>query len=104
MVKLYKSCLFARIYLSFAILLVMLFSGHAFAQGKQGNNWHFGFWAGLSFNAGSPPEVLYDGQTSLYNGVASISDNEGNLLFYADGYHIWNREHRYNIKWIKCGY
>ncbi len=62
------------------------------AQGEA-NNWYFGVRAGLSFNSGTP-EPVYNSQMSTAEGCASISDRDGKLLFYSDGYFIWNRNHQ----------
>ena len=58
---------------------------------NQNNTWYFGFHAGLTFNT-SPPTPL---QSTLFTheGTASISDPEGNLLFYTNGTTIWDRMH-----------
>src|SRR6478735_2495355 len=85
-----------KTYLLF-LLLISEFMGCqlAFAQ-KEGNNWYFGYKAGLSFNT-NPPQVLFNGQNEGKKGNASISDRNGNLLFYfgGDGYNksIYNRNH-----------
>lgn len=63
-----------------------------FAQGKQGNIWYFGDFAGLDFNV-NPPVPLIDGQMSTHEGCASISDENGQLLFYTDGIRVWNADH-----------
>lgn len=67
----------------------------AFAQ-KEGNNWYFGYKAGLSFNT-NPPQVLFNGQSNSKMGHASISDKNGNLLFYFGGSGsnkaVYNRNH-----------
>lgn len=55
-------------------------------------NWYFGVKAGLDFSSGTP-EVVYDGAMSTGEGCASISDPDGNLLFYTDGTKVYNREH-----------
>jgi PKD repeat protein len=55
--------------------------------------WYFGNNAGIDFNGGSPV-VVNDGALATEEGVASISDNDGRLLFYSDGRTIWNREHK----------
>ena len=82
------------LFLSLGISIALLINGSLHAQSKRANNWYFGIYAGLSFNDGSPPEVLYDGKTDFaYCGDASISDEEGNLLFYTNGAQIWNKEH-----------
>jgi gliding motility-associated-like protein len=79
------------------ILLLILTPIILSAQGKEANIWYFGVHAGIDFNAGSPPAVLLNGQTNLSSGPnagsASISDDNGNLLFYSDGTRIWNRNH-----------
>jgi gliding motility-associated-like protein len=74
-----------------------LYSVFSFSQGKQANYWYFGAHAGLNYNTGSPPSALSDGNTWVSGagtgGSASISDAEGNLLFYSDGRVIWNKNH-----------
>jgi len=72
-------------------LLLFCFSYNTQAQ-KETNNWFFAQGSGLDF--GSDPPRLIEGQTNGYNGTASISDSEGNLLFYTDGFKVWNRAHR----------
>jgi gliding motility-associated-like protein len=54
--------------------------------------WYFGANAGLHFT-GSGPVAVTNGQTVTQEGCASISDNNGNLLFYTDGSTIWNANH-----------
>jgi hypothetical protein len=57
------------------------------------DNWYFGDKAGLSFRSGSP-QILTDGQLNTTEGVATISDAGGKLLFYTDGKTIWNCLHQ----------
>ena len=66
-------------------------SRNVFAQG-QGNTWYFGTKAGLSFNP-LIPVVLTDGALDTFEGCASISTPQGQLMFYTDGVTIWNRNH-----------
>nr|WP_298924936.1 T9SS type B sorting domain-containing protein [uncultured Allomuricauda sp.] len=54
--------------------------------------WYFGRNAGLNFNAGAPVP-LTNGALNTYEGSASISDTNGNLLFYTDGITVWDRNH-----------
>lgn len=61
-------------------------------SGEQANIWYFGNRAGLDFNSGSPV-VLTNGQVNTGEGCATMSDANGNLLFYTDGQNIWNRNH-----------
>ena len=63
----------------------------AFGQGEN-NIWYFGYYAGLDFNSGSP--VAISGvQTNQREGVASVSDASGSLLFYSDGVSVWDKTH-----------
>lgn len=59
---------------------------------NQADNWYFGNRAGLNFNNCSPA-ILTDGELNTHEGVATISDATGNLLFYTDGITVWNRLH-----------
>jgi gliding motility-associated-like protein len=72
-------------------LVLVLMCAFVSAQ-KQGNIWYFGYNAGISFNAGAPV-ALTNGALNQSEGCASIADGNGNLLFYTDGYQIYNRNH-----------
>jgi gliding motility-associated-like protein len=75
------------------LLIVLLFlSFNSFAQGEA-NIWYFGYLAGLDFNSGSPV-VINDSQMITYEGCSTISDANGKLLFYTDGYRVWNKNHQ----------
>ncbi len=82
-------------YQQFLVCTFLLFwSIGILAQNKQANNWYFGKYAGITFNtADGSPEAVYDGMINQNEGCASISDAEGNLLFYTDGMTVWNRSH-----------
>jgi PKD repeat protein len=78
---------------NYQLFLILLFHSFiintAFAQ-KEGNIWCFGNNAGLDFNSGSP--VFYPGVAMVqWEGVSSIANANGQLLFYSDGITVWNR-------------
>ncbi len=56
------------------------------------NTWYFGNKAGIKFD--NPSFPLFDSQLNTQEGVATISDNNGNLLFYTDGITIWDKSHQ----------
>lgn len=62
-----------------------------FAQ-REAANWYFGQNAGLTFNSGAPLPLL-DGELVSVEGSATISDPDGNLLFYTEGTTLWNKNH-----------
>ncbi len=77
-----KSLLF-----SLFILLTSCLTGQ-----NEAVNWYFGNHAGLSFST-TPPTVLSNGVLNTYEGSATISDSQGNLLFYTDGISVYNKQH-----------
>jgi hypothetical protein len=73
------------------ILLYFLLSLRlCYSQGNIFKTWYFGQNGGMNFNGG--PTVL-TGNAGGGEGVASIADASGNLLFYSDGITIWNKNH-----------
>ncbi|MBE9488972.1 MAG: T9SS type B sorting domain-containing protein [Bacteroidetes bacterium] len=76
------------------LILTLIGSIQAIAQGEAAN-WYFGFGAGMQFDlATGNTTVLNDGQLSTNEGCSTISDANGNLLFYSDGITVWNRNHQ----------
>lgn len=75
----------------FFILLFLLNISLLQAQ-REAGIWYFGKEAGLDFNSGSPV-ALTDGKIVTNEGCSTISDIDGNLLFYTDGTTIWNANH-----------
>lgn len=69
------------------VFLICFFSRGA-AQ-PEINKWHFGTRCAVDFSAGIPQATPGSSMTSL-EGCASIADAAGNLLFYTNGYEIWN--------------
>ena len=71
--------------------LFFLVSYLGFSQ-NEANIWYFGNNAGLDFNSGSPV-ALTDSAMQTLEGCASISNANGELLFYTDGSTVWNKNH-----------
>jgi len=65
-------------------ILFLLFSLSLSAQPKQANNWHFGLRQAVSFATGEP---VLDPPSAMvaFEGVTSMSDTSGQLLFYTNG-------------------
>jgi large repetitive protein len=59
---------------------------------KRTFHWYFGDKIGLDFSSGTPV-VDTNGQMTVLEGNATISDTNGNLLFYTNGKTVWNRNH-----------
>lgn len=76
-------------------ILLLLTSLNLSAQ-KEFSNWVFGHNAGIDFNHHVPYPILIDTSDGLkaFEGTSTISDSNGNLLFYTNGFFIWNRFHK----------
>lgn len=83
-----KSNFLKKIILLYYLLSLTFFG---FAQ-KQANIWYFGNKVGLDFNQ-SPPGPLYNATIIADEGCATISDQNGAVLFYTNGLVIINRKH-----------
>eukprot|EP01035_Chromulina_nebulosa_P055523 gene55523-76076_t len=59
---------------------------------KENNIWYFGNNCGLDFST-TPPTALTNGKINTNEGCSSVSDAQGNLLFYTDGLTVWNKNH-----------
>lgn len=75
-----------------SIFLLLLIAFDSYSQ-RQTQNWYFGRNAGLSFVA-TPPTSLLDGALNTFEGCATFSDNQGNLLFYTDGMNVFDKNHQ----------
>lgn len=60
---------------------------------RQASYWYFGENAGISFDANNNIMALDDGRLNTKEGCSSISDNNGNLLFYTDGSTVYTKVH-----------
>ncbi|HEU4470365.1 MAG TPA: PKD domain-containing protein [Flavisolibacter sp.] len=78
--------------LSTSVLLFSSLKGGAQAY----NNWFFGDGAAVSFNPAGPlvPQAISGSAMVADEGTASISNSNGQLLFYTDGSVIYNRNHQ----------
>ncbi len=60
---------------------------------QQAANWYFGENSGINFSPSGELTILDNGQLNTVEGCSSISDINGNLLFYTDGSTVFNRNH-----------
>jgi len=76
-------------------LLVLLFCSVFSHAQQEASFWYFGQNAGLQFNASEGTvTAITDGQINTLEGCTSISDTNGNLLFYTDGRTVWDANHQ----------
>lgn len=67
------------------LVLSLTLCAQLWAQ-NQAANWYFGYGAGVKFDVASGTVAsVNNGNLSTNEGSTSISDENGNLLFYTDG-------------------
>ncbi len=75
------------------VIFLILSGSYSYSQ-LEAANWYFGFNAGLNFDPITGDVTpLTNGAMRTNEGCASISDSDGNLLFYTDGSNVYNRNH-----------
>lgn len=76
------------------VTIVFVFFVHDFLHSQmEANHWFFGNKASINFNT-TPPTSMGGSQMNAWEGVASISNSAGQLMFYTDGITVWNRNHQ----------
>lgn len=77
----------------YILFVFFLYCSTIFAQGES-NIWYFGRDAGLDFNVNPPTPLLNLPTTGFFSseGCSTISDSNGNLLFYTNGEKVWNKD------------
>jgi gliding motility-associated-like protein len=77
-----------------SILLLLGIKGYS-QPNKRTNYWYFGNKIGLDFNSGVPLVNTSCPIDSSFGwaSTSTISDTNGNLLFYSNGIGVWNKQH-----------
>lgn len=80
----------------FYITLLLILPLFVFSQGEN-DNWYFGKLSAVNFSAPSPA-VINTSQMGnaqfITEASGTVSDSNGNLLFYTDGINLWNRDNQ----------
>jgi len=90
-----------RLYPSLLAITLFLLLSPVFSQERceyipplETRHWLFGRNIGLVFNDAYQPVSFTGSDLSTPTGSAVMSDSDGNLLFYTNGEHIWDRRHQ----------
>ena len=73
--------------------IIFLMSSLLFYSQKEASNWCFGSHAGIKFNNDGTVTSFSGSAINTSFGCSTISDCDGNLLFYTDGITVWNKNH-----------
>lgn len=77
-----------------SLLAILLISSNILIAQNETNVWYFGVNAGLDFNTSDAPIPLEDGEITGGEGVASICNSDGELLFYSNSETVWRSDHQ----------
>lgn len=81
-----------RLFKYFLFFACCSFIAKAFAQFEKTENvWVWGDSTAIDFNGVTP--VKSNSHMSAFEAAASVCDPNGQLLFYTQGHHIWDRNH-----------
>lgn len=78
---------------TFAIVLAWLAFANTVRAQKENNVWVGGQLSGIDFNSGSPVVFERGDNALIWRANASICDSAGDLLFYTNGYRVFNRNY-----------
>ena len=76
-----------------SLLIGLLLCLQLQAQDREAAIWYFGQFAGVDFNS-LTPQSLDDGMLHTGEGCSTISNEDGNLLFYSDGVGVYENDHQ----------
>lgn len=80
---------FYRVFSKLLPFVVFFYFQNGIAQ-LETSKWFFGNKAALDFTT-NPPSSISGSVMNAWEGVASIADENGDLLFYTDGITVWDR-------------
>lgn len=82
---------FSKFFTVLEIFMILVITHYNGLCQKEGLNWIFGDGTGLQFDENGGVSSLSSSIHYIFSSCASISDKEGNLLFYTEGTKVWNR-------------
>lgn len=74
----------------------------AFGQ-RENSNWYFGINAALNFPAAGAPAAVAGSAMNTYEATTTVSDGNGQLLFYSNSEYIWNRNNQVMVNGANVG-
>jgi 6-phosphogluconolactonase (cycloisomerase 2 family) len=76
------------------LLIILAFTGYSDINAQyETSQWFFGQGAGIDFRSGVSKPII-GSKINTIEGCSTISDSNGNLLFYTDGITVWNKNHK----------
>ncbi|RWW99644.1 T9SS type B sorting domain-containing protein [Flavobacterium cerinum] len=89
----FQTCLHSFMKVWQNAFLCLFFSCLSLSYAQEiGPVWYFGNNAGLDFNSGVPV-VLTNGALVSDEGCATLTDANGQIMFYTNGNTVWNKDH-----------
>jgi gliding motility-associated-like protein len=85
-------------------LSLILLTGHLPVFGQRENsNWYFGINAAINFPTTGAPTAVAGSAMNTYEATTTVSDGNGQLLFYSNSENIWNRNNQIMVNGATVG-
>ena len=87
----------------FGLSLILLVGRLPVFGQRENSNWYFGINAALNFPAAGAPAAVAGSAMNTYEATATVSDGNGQLLFYSNSEYIWNRNNQVMVNGANVG-
>lgn len=87
----------------FGLSLILLTSYLPVFGQRENSNWYFGINAAMNFPAAGGPVAVIGSAMNTYEATATVSDGNGQLLFYTNSENIWNRNNQIMVNGANVG-
>lgn len=87
----------------FGLSLILLTGRLPVFGQRENSNWYFGINAALNFPTTGAPVAVAGSAMNTYEATTTVSDGNGQLLFYSNSENIWNRNNQVMVNGATVG-
>jgi gliding motility-associated-like protein len=87
----------------FGLSLILLTGRLPVFGQRENSNWYFGINAALNFPTTGAPTAVVGSAMNTYEATTTVSDGNGQLLFYSNSENIWNRNNQIMVNGATVG-
>jgi gliding motility-associated-like protein len=87
----------------FGLSLILLTGRLPVFGQRENSNWYFGINAALNFPTTGAPTAVAGSAMNTYEATTTVSDGNGQLLFYSNSENIWNRNNQIMVNGATVG-
>jgi gliding motility-associated-like protein len=87
----------------FGLSLILLTGRLPVFGQRENSNWYFGINAAINFPTSGAPTAVAGSTMNTYEATTTVSDGNGQLLFYSNSENIWNRNNQIMVNGATVG-